>query len=125
MDRPTKEQIRELWEWCGLKYNATKLGYLSYWADASGEQIEEELILDLNNLFKYAVPKLQDKGCCVTIQSYECSGYLAFISESVFSQRGSDGYNPFYKRISECENESPVLALFWAIYEVIKDAKSS
>jgi len=52
-----EEQIKEFWEWCGLNFYECD-GRL--WAETpSGGAVE--LTLDLNSLFKYAVPKALDK----------------------------------------------------------------
>jgi len=124
--KPTQEQIKEFWKWCGLHEALASDGEY-HWFD--GDEIVSPTddnhvpVVNLDNLFEWAVPKLQDNGHCVTLQSYECSGYLAFVSETVFSQRGSDGYDPFYKRVSEYEAEDPALALFWALWQVMEKAK--
>ena len=57
---PTQEQIKEFWEWCGLKQvcsperDSYKRGI---WEDLDCMRIDTPLI-DLKNLFKWAVPKL-------------------------------------------------------------------
>ncbi len=60
----TKEQEQRLWEWCGIKYHPQRNIFGSnphyiegYWTDSKGKAILYPE-LDLNNLFKYAVPKL-------------------------------------------------------------------
>lgn len=62
--QPTQEQIKEFWEWCGFKFihedytpiHTAELqypdGHLEEW-NGWGD------LLDLNNLFKYAVPALK------------------------------------------------------------------
>ena len=70
MDKqPTELQIKEFWEWCGFRYIEPKYcasckrqepPYLL--KDGIGRRIDkEELTIDLNNLFKYAVPKVLEK----------------------------------------------------------------
>ena len=63
--KPTQEQIKEFWEWCGFRFVEDK-GYdytlreweVHYpngeWHHAYKSEIGE--LIDLNNLFKYAVP---------------------------------------------------------------------
>ena len=59
-EQPTKEQIKEFWEWCGLEYNDL------YGAFIVSEGKDKAFIfrgdVDLNNLFTYAVPKLLSSG---------------------------------------------------------------
>lgn len=57
MKQLTDEQIKELWEWCGLVYDKKSEGY----TDSNGRYLQFAPKLDLNNLFKYAVPKALDK----------------------------------------------------------------
>lgn len=112
MNKPTEEQIKEFWEWCGLKYTCP------YWVDENGDcalygEYYSELLssINLNNLFKYALPELlffivefnctsTDGNCVVTLEDF----YLA---------------QPVKKY--QAENKNPALALFWAIYKLIKD----
>jgi len=75
MKEPTKEEQRKLWEWCGLKWfwnhspdchcgavdndDRERSWYYkdgTEWRRAT-RFWKEEMVLDLNNLFKYAVPK--------------------------------------------------------------------
>ena len=124
--KPTEEQGFKLWRWCGFRevdglWRTPVIDFAPSDSRYSFTCPTGLPPIDLNSLFKWAVPKLQDRGHCVTIQSYEQSGYLAFVSETVFSQRGSDGYDPYFKRVSEHEDEAPTLALFWAIWGVIKE----
>ena len=48
--KPTEEQIKEFWEWCGLNEQPS-----GSWYTESGEYVYMQIIpIDLNNLFKYA-----------------------------------------------------------------------
>lgn len=96
MDKqPTQEQIKEFWEWCGLT---------AVWNEHDYLKADKPTIIapgiDLNNLFKYAVPKLP-------------AGSLLWYG-------GNKGYGCCinYPHI-EFDNADPALALFWAIWEVI------
>ena len=52
MTEPTQEQIGQLWKWCGLIW-----GRGGGWFDRENkEYLGDNLLADLNNLFKYAVP---------------------------------------------------------------------
>ena len=68
MDEPTKEQIKEFWEKLGFKYvfgktirtgEFTEQNY--YWESPTGTKYPELPPIDLNNLFKWAVPVVIDK----------------------------------------------------------------
>jgi hypothetical protein len=71
MKEPTQEIIRELWEWCGWKVRPN-LPSIIYGNDATwvspekgkySREIFSETLppIDLNNLFKWAVPALIKK----------------------------------------------------------------
>ena len=63
MEKPTPEQIQWLWEQCGLKPahpNCRISGHMSI-PDESGNWWCRPIEVDLNNLFKYAVPKTLEK----------------------------------------------------------------
>lgn len=107
--KPTEAQIKEFWEWCGVKLDDD--GSFKWWylPDGSHLPLGEEPALDLNNLFKYAVPKV--RYCDVTkIDTLNRS------EEYVASVRYGEGTvgNTGYGR-----SKDPALALFWAIWEVI------
>jgi len=102
MTEPTREQIKEFWEWCDALYWQA--------GNVSGEPIGIPLYtlsLDLNNLFKYAVPKLQKDGLDVTLY-LNCWSYPEVI---IYRDRDSKEWHT--------SDEDPALALFWAIWEVI------
>lgn len=70
-DKPTQEQIKRFWEWCGLK------GYCALWGcfrkspeNCSVCTYWHYRKLDLNNLFKYAVPKALSEGYDVKLWSF-------------------------------------------------------
>ncbi|KKM13459.1 hypothetical protein LCGC14_1716030 [marine sediment metagenome] len=59
MKEPTDEQIKEFWEWCGLNVSKDKNGTLT-WHDTEGNFIDYGYPdRNLNNLFKYAVPRIK------------------------------------------------------------------
>jgi len=65
MNLPTKEQIKELWEWCGFKYKeeyhyGNETPSRSFWRSPDN-LIYIHLPQDLNNLFRYAVPMAVSK----------------------------------------------------------------
>jgi len=94
---PTWEQIKEFWEKIGLPYS----GY----GNAKREKAKNLPPIDLNNLFKYAVPKVIDNNDYFRLfydrsnQRWDCQAGLNLTS-----------------------HKDPTLALFWAISEVLKEA---
>ena len=105
MDKPTDEQIKEFWEWCGFIYSGEiRSMYQRYYGwsypRANGGFIDnqsEPPSIDLNNLFKYAVPKLSGH------QKASLPGYFK-------------GNGTLFEFLYV---EDPALALFWAIWKVI------
>ena len=127
MSEPTKEQVKWLLERCGFRYikqeEIVKNVIMPYghWIDPEGNPIPDGIMLlpiDLNNLFKYAVPKLtQGTGHPYSItlvaQWGECSDdYGVEIKNPTLYGR---------KRLALKFDRNPALALFWAIWEVIKN----
>ena len=89
---PTEAQIKELWEGCGLK----KPHY--FWRSPSGKQLTAGTPpVDLNNLWEYVIPQL-------------CKEYRNWRSV-------------LHDWIDQCTGDygKDTLALFWAIYEVMKE----
>ena len=115
MDKPTEAQRTEFWKWCGFKRLPTGQKYYHFehnekvmnWMPPDKVQgfysIDYLPRIDLNNLFKYAVPKLEH--CLITTDSDK--GYRAEASI----------HGTWYEY-----SQDPALALFWAIQEVIKDS---
>ena len=121
-EQPTQEQIKEFWEWCGFNSrlvwsDPADIGgrhQFKVWDYPDGSGVTQHLSvnppIDLNNLFKYAVPKcpqFQDlartnKGWLVTY----ISGYVDL---------PRIGRYPIF---DEVEAEDPALALFWALWQV-------
>jgi len=64
MNKPTKEQTKEVWEWCGLSEEYWDGEW--FWVEPNEEgsfryknrTTHDELPIDLNNLWKYAIPQL-------------------------------------------------------------------
>jgi len=66
---------KAFWEWCGLvqiqhadRYSSGTRNWVEY--QLNGVRVDEPKF-DLNDLFKYAVPKLQDKGYQIDIVCFE------------------------------------------------------
>ncbi len=119
--KPTEEQIKEFWEWCGLEYEATKLNGHPAWSIYGDERkwcethyIEEMgKSINLNNLFKYAIPKL---GVCdrIEIDWSPVKGCRDYTADVVLWSSVNVGSHHKWT-----VSEDPALALFWAIWEVI------
>ena len=109
---PTKEEIKWLWEQCRARcIKCNKL------IKVKSQRINSdcccysyELDLDLNSLFKYAVPKLQDLGEIAFC--YVAWGWRIFIIPD--SRIKTPHINACH---SEDIHDDPALALFWAIYK--------
>lgn len=99
--KPTDEQIKEFWEWCG---QVTVRRVRSHEPGSFRDQAYYPT-LDLNNLFKYAVPNLEI--ACVRLMGTINRRFEGFASIDL-------------NKIGQVEHKDPALALFWAIYEVIK-----
>jgi hypothetical protein len=105
MKEPTQEVIKEFWEWYGFEHIG---GYTIEWIAPDGQTCLDVLPpIDLNNLFKWAVPKVQTR--------YEIA---------IILPPGNTG-----RAIVRIGHNEPVDmltlkdALFWAIYQVIKEEK--
>jgi hypothetical protein len=105
---PADKQIQWFWEQCGIENRFEGDTGTWYYHYPDGQCDIESPPIDLNNLFKYAVPKLELK--------------FQYLLRSM----GSDGHmarvialhpKPFTPRVkAEVWNKDPALALFWAIY---------
>jgi len=97
--RITDKQMKEFWEWCGLDEVLASDGEYHWF---KGEEIVSPTddagypVIDLNNLFRWAVPKLSSK-----MAKYEVMYLLKDWIEDV-TIFGKD----------------PALALFWAIWNI-------
>ena len=91
-NKPTEAQIKEFW----LKQNLI-LHYPDgcYYEQSLGRQFAHDGTIDLNNLFKYAVPKVLSK--------MEWTEWFHFMVSWA---------------IKIYDKKDPALALFWAIWEV-------
>jgi hypothetical protein len=117
---PTKEEIKEFWEWCGFE----KIIYLdtsnkpcaSHWVHpmALGGGCSELPEINLNNLFKYAVPKMasiqQFQSAEINIR-YQGNWWVKLIPKSLMGCDYDENTN----------NDNLALALFWAIQKVFKE----
>jgi len=99
--QPTPEQIEKVWEWCGWEWHPA----IELWKSPAPESClgyGTLPLINLDNLFQWAVPKL------ITCELRVITGmWHAHVSVGAKHTYG--------------DNEDPALALFWAILEVIEN----
>lgn len=115
MNKPTKEQIQQFWEKCGFRFCLSASENPHYWLDPQGRAVNSPPPPDLNNLFKWAVPKLDEGEFDISL--YRLLGeHKEDYTEGWTASVGNDGLNiAVYK-----SDNNPAIALFWAIWEVLK-----
>jgi hypothetical protein len=113
----TKEEIKEFWEWCGFKPVDTVINGFKYheWIHPDGLQTNWLPEIDLNNLFKYAVPKVTQIDLWTNTQWSEAK-HTVIPAEYGATVKLYDEY-----KFGNGKDTDPALALFWAIYQVIKE----
>jgi len=107
--KPTEVQIKKFWEWCGFAISGTRY----YLPGITLRYIVGQPEIDLNNLFKYAVPKLglNDR---IKIGWSPVAGEMLYTVEIIiWSQIGLNEHLMW-------TDKDPALALFWAIYKVME-----
>jgi len=120
-NKPTDAQIQELWEWCGLHieeqiWKEDHFEPDGRWYDSEGLLYRGDFqygipSIDLNNLFKYAVPKLEKEGRMPHLHPYGMPNRYWV---------GFDARCELQEFTAPITPEKYALALFWAIWEVIK-----
>jgi len=119
--KPTEEQIKRFWEWCGFKF-VENIEHSQYFGDLdfsswiypdSGYRARDLPPLDLNNLFKYAVPKV--------IKKMDTEGKVIFPILSLWGKWYDEIIALAGTSLTD-DYEIITLALFWAIYKVIEVA---
>jgi len=120
--KPTEEQIKEFWEWCGFKQlpkgkegfhferGIKVMNWLSPNPDRQEWFYSQHFLprIDLNNLFKWAVPKLLGLGLDIDIWNGLADK----------ETRWGVGINSMIREVAKGYEGDPALALFWAIWEV-------
>jgi len=116
--KPTREQIRKFREWCGFKiekeavYDGGKLKHLPIIILPNGEWTNWYPPIDLNNLFKYAVPKIGNYNLCLAREPMTTNFGTHYAQ--VWGRLSNASYGEAY-------GTDLALALFWAIWEVIRN----
>ena len=108
MNEPTEEQIKELWEWCGFGIDGVGIWHCPDGITELGGMPK----VTLDNLFKWAVPKVIDMEKFIKLETTAQGRYIVKIYPNVLVEAEAKEYR-----------EDPALALFWAIYKVIKEQK--
>lgn len=109
--KPTQEEIKHLWESFGFKYEKTGQRHIPevfevyQWRYPDGEHYDSLPPIDLNSLFKWAVPRAIQK----------MMGELTYDRRSAVKALFRWWLNNNPNGI-----EDPALALFWAIWKVIR-----
>ena len=123
MNEPTEEQIKKFWEWCGWKriplgkhnfhYERGEkvMDWLAPDSDRSSTRLPD---IDLNNLFKYAVPKVLATGHWLGMITTQLSSGTQY-TFVIYVEKYRD------KAEHEASDRDPALALFWAIYKVMEE----
>lgn len=129
MGEPTIEQVKELWEWCGLTFEHPESNWFRI-RDGNSEFVRNSgggniwfdgtmLMPHLNNLFKYAVPKIDLPNYKLAeIRFYpHWQGTDNWLCELTLEQYISDRFAPECCRVKAKQGATPALALLWAIRE--------
>jgi len=118
MEQPTEAQIKEFWEWCGWEivedtgrgwYSIDPITKTRYMGTSDPICLNLLYIpIDLNNLFKYAVPKLRYANIQYSDQypdvvpAYSATASIQFGDNHTWA------------------DSDPAIALFWAIWEAVR-----
>jgi hypothetical protein len=135
MKEPTQEIIKEFWEWCGFHLETDgRKGYhweggfrFHDWLTPAGETSESAIgkkgmlpPIDLNNLFKWAVPKVLRKYDIKIFSFYDDLNDKVFWFVHILSRETGE------VEFAEIEGQEELKdVLFWAIYQVIKGETDS
>ena len=121
--KPTEEQIKKFWEWCGFKYDHWGDDNFIIYPDDKVPRAVQPLI-DLNNLFKYAVPKVLKEHSIIETYSFGTSRGIYYSETCIWD---GDDEQLKGKLISKSWlegvdlEEIEALTRFWAIYKVMEE----
>ena len=108
--KPTKEQEQKFWGLCGLKpIKREGSDEIVRWELPSGGWRFFSPDIDLNNLFKYAVPQLREKGCRAMLSDKTEGDDVMYMGRA---------YGRHTNSFLDAYDKDPALALFWAIDKV-------
>jgi hypothetical protein len=124
---PTQEEIKRFWDWCGFWYDKSQTTGLVMdigWRNPDGKVLNGCHIsylpsINLNSLFKWAVPKLSlDKMRGKIEFSLYNNKWKCILGDYGSSDWGS-GWQTDVFQVEFAE--TPALALFWAINKIIEE----
>lgn len=96
--KPTDEQVKEFWEWCG--FEGKRLFYIDgFWHYQDPNNLWTGLPLGLDSLFEYAVPKLETLR--LGLRRYVLLKWMQDV----------------------LDGEDPAQALFWVILGVVEETE--
>ena len=107
-----QEDLIRLWRWCGLVEQETGSWYEN---KIGGKYISATMpTLTLDHLYKFAIPKLQDKGYDIDLGAHRKGGFIAnIIHFKLLTNIMLD------KKYESEYSDSPTEALYNAIMKVI------
>lgn len=122
VDKPTEEQIGEFWKWCGFKTEYKQFAYqLGTVIRPDGKRRDDLPLIELNNLFSYAVPKLRETyNDLRVVFTYTTVNNCTL---SYWGKRYSRKKNFEWLTLGGHTDGDSAFALFWAIWAVIQEGK--
>ena len=125
---PTAECVKKFWEWCGFKQQEKKSKFLPqvyYSPDGARCYLPP---IDLNNLFKYAMPKVVELNLRLelALTTYSDGGdYKIGRGFGTKFTYACSIYSADYQGIisQSVEDKDPALALFWALDKLREEIK--
>jgi hypothetical protein len=111
-----QEDLIKFWTWCGLVEQETGSWYEN---KIGGKYISATMpTLTLDHLYKFAVPKLQEKNYELQLLAYTTKGFYISIELTIV---GAKWYQDSWKSIAEFDTDAldPSVDLFTAIMKVI------
>jgi len=123
LSKPTQEQVKKLWEWCGFErlpegkknYHFERgtgdFHFLAHkvmnWQAPDGSIMPYLPSPTLDSLFQWATRELAAKGIDGFEAQHTVDGWHWEISDGLLD-------------LAAAEDQDPALALFWAIWQVIE-----
>jgi hypothetical protein len=105
-----EQELIKFWTWCGFTYHSNN-NCVPHWEkpDSSLFSLKSNPKITLDNLYRYAIPKLQDKGYQIDIVCFEHKGFSVAILDVCKDTN----------ILVEIRSDNLVEALFNAILKVI------
>ena len=99
-----QEDLIKFWTWFGFRRRLSASENPHYWQHINGYAISELPEITLNNIYEYAIPKLQDKGLRTVLEAFEQSWFQVYIVklDDTFAanERADNPTEALYKAIS-------------------------